>query len=405
MRDTLYLQLRDGAPDVPLSYALASDQPGVGVQVQQATLDTILALAPGRRVVLFVPGADVRLAAVQVPARAPQRILQAAPYALEDQLAEDVDTLHFAIGAPGAAEGGAHPVAIVARARMEAWLAPLRERKVRADMLAPETLCLPAPEAGRWTGLAEPGRVTVRTGAWSGFACAPEELGTYLQIADPDARASLRVFVTRDVEFDFSRAGRPLELLPGYPSALEVLARHWQPQTSINLLQGAYSEKRDWQRVAQPWRIAGTLALVWLALAGVHQSAVAWRAGRELDAQAASNFARCQQVLPRDCISAELMPAVVEQQTRLRGAGGATRGPLLQLLGTLNAALQATPGMTLESLQFREGALYLSLTGTDLQALEALRAWYGSHRGAQLQVEAANAGVTGVQIRLKLTPA
>ena len=404
MRDTLYLQLRDAAPDTPLSYALASAQPGVAVQAQQATLATILALAAGRRVVIFVPGADVRLASVQVPARAPQRILQAAPYALEEQLAEDVDTLHFAIGPPGAADG-AHPVAVVARARMEAWLAPLRERNARAEALVPETLSLPVPDAGRWSGLAEPGRVTVRTGAWSGFACAPEDLGMYLQIADPDSKATLRLFVTRDVEFDFSSAGRPVELLPGYQGALEVLARHWQPQTSINLLQGAYSEKQDWQRMAQPWRIAGALAVLWLAVAGVQQGAAAWRADRELDAQVASNFARCQQVLPRDCVSEDLMPAVVEQQTRLRGAGGASRGPLLQMLGTLNAALTATPGLTLESLQFREGALYLSLTGTDLQKLEALRAWYGARRDAQLHVEAANAGVTGVQIRLKLTPA
>jgi len=402
MRDTLYLQLRDAAPDAPLSYALASAQPGVGVQVQQAPLDT-LPFAAGRRVVLFVPGADVRLASVQVPARAPQRILQAAPYALEDQLAEDVDTLHFAIGAPGAAGGGAHPVAIVARARLESWLAPLRERGVRPEALVPETLCLPVPEAGRWSGLAEPGRVTVRTGAWTGFACAPEDLGTCLRIADPDGHAALRLFVTRDVAFDFSGASQQLELLPGYGSALEVLARHWQPQASINLLQGAYSEKQDWQRVAQPWRVAGTLALVWLALAGTYQAAAAWRTGRELAAQTRNNFARCQQVLPKDCVSEALMPAVIEQQTRLRGAGSANRAPLFQLLATLNAGLQATPGLTLESLQFREGALYLSLTGTDLQTLEALRAWYGARREAQLQVEAANAGASGVQIRLKLT--
>ncbi len=405
MRDTLYLQLRDAAPDALLYYALSSAQPGAGVQVQQAPLDTILALAAGRRVVLFVPGTDVRLSSVQVPARTPQRILQAAPYALEDQLAEDVDTLHFAIGAPGAAANGGHPVAIVARTRLEAWLAPLRERGVRPDALVPETLCLPAPEAGRWTGLAEPGRVTVRTGAYTGFACAPEDLGTYLQMADADARTTLRLFVTRDVTADFSSAGRTLELLPGYASALEVLARHWQPQTSINLLQGIYSEKQDWQRLAQPWRLAGTLALVWLALAGTYQAAAAWRTGRELAAQTRSNFARCQQVLPKDCVSEALMPAVIEQQTGLRGPGNANRAPLFQLLATLNAALQATPGLTLESLQFREGALYLSLTGTDLQTLEALRTWYGSRREARLQVEAANAGASGVQIRLKLTPA
>lgn len=404
MRDTLYIQLRDAAPDALLAYALASAQPGAAAQVQHGTLDAILALATGRRVVAFVPGADVRLAAVQVPARAAAKILQAAPYALEDQLADDVDTLHFAIGAPGAADGGAHPIAIVARARMEAWLAPLRARSVRLDALLPETLCLPAPEAGHWTGLAESGRVTVRTGAWSGFTCALDDLGTCLQIADPDGRASVRLFVARDAESDFSRAGRTLELLPGYASGLEVLARHWQPVGTINLLQGAYSDKQDWQRLAAPWRLAGALALAWLATSAVYYAADAWRTGRELAAQTAGNFARCQQVFPKDCVSEPLMAAVVEQQARLlSGAGG--RAPLFQLLGSLSAALAANPGLTLESLQFREGALHLGLTGTDLQALENLRAWYETRRDARLQVEAANAGTGGVQIRVKLSPA
>jgi general secretion pathway protein L len=405
VRDTLYIQLREVAPEEPLAYALASAQPGVGVQVQHATLETIMALAPGRRVVLFVPGADVRLAAVQVPARAPQKILQAAPYALEEQLAEDVDTLHFAIGAPGQADGGFHPVAVVARARMDQWLGPLRARSISADALVPETLCLPEPEGGHWTGLAESGRVTVRTGGWSGFACPLDELATCLQIADPEARSLLRLFVARDVEFDFSRIGRPVELLPGYASGLEILARQWQGRASINLLQGAYSEKEDWQRLARPWRLAGTLAVAWLALAAMHQAAGAWRTGKELAALSHSNFVRCQQVFPKDCVREELMPAVIEQQSRLLHGGSGGRAPLFQLLGSLGAALAANPGLTLESMQFREGALHLSLTGSDLQALEALRGWYGSRRDARLEVEAANAGTTGVQIRLKLTPA
>lgn len=405
MRDTLYIQLRDPAPDAVLAYALASAQPGAAAQVQRGTLDAILAHAAGRRVVAFVPGADVRLAAVQVPARAAAKVLQAAPYALEDQLAEDVDTLHFALGTPGGAGGGAHPVALVARARMEAWLAPLRARSVRLDALLPETLCLPAPDAGHWTGLAEAGRVTVRTGAWTGFTCALEDLGTCLQIADPDGRAAVRLFVARDAESDFSRAGRALELLPGYGSGLEVLARHWQQAGAINLLQGAYSDREDWQRLARPWRLAGALALAWLVASGAWYAADVWRTGRELAAQTARNFARCQQVFPRDCVSEPLMPAVVEQQARLLRGGGAGRAPLFELLGSLSAALAANPGLTLESLQFREGALHLGLTGADLQALESLRAWYESRREARLQVEAANAGADGVQIRVKLTAA
>ena len=40
----------------------------------------------------------------ELPAKAGAKLAQMVPYALEEQLAEDIDDLHFAIGRRGAAE-------------------------------------------------------------------------------------------------------------------------------------------------------------------------------------------------------------------------------------------------------------------------------------------------------------
>jgi general secretion pathway protein L len=403
VRDTLYIQLRDAAPDATVTYALASGGPGAAVQAQQGTLDNVLALAAGRRIVLFVPGIDVRLASVQVPARQAQKILQAAPYALEDQLAEDVETLHFAIAAVPQRRraNDPHPVALVARARMDEWLAPLRARGLKPDAIIPETLSLPPPEGGRWTALAEPGRVTVRTGPFTGFACTLEDFGSYLQLADPEAHASLRLFVAREVEYDFTRLGRPTELLPGYASALEVLVRGYRPDTSIDLLQGGYSQAEDWQRLARPWRIAAGIAVAWVAIAIVSEGAQAFRDGQELERLDQANIARYQELFPGTTRFENLSLQAQQQLAALRAGG--TRAPLFQLLDAVAASLTANPGLTLQSLQFREGVLYVSLTGTDLQPLENLRAWFGAHPETVLSVQDTNAAPDGVQIRLKLS--
>lgn len=403
MRDTLYIQLRDDAPEGRLTYAIVAGAPGAAVAPQLGTLDQILALAAGKRVVLFVPGADVRLAQVQVPARQAQRILQAAPYALEDQLAEDVDTLHFAIAADAERRraGDPQPVAIVARARMDQWLAPLRAAGVKPDAMVPETLSLPVPEGGRWSGIADGRRVSVRTGPYAGFVCTLDDLGDTLQLADPEARTSLRLFVSRDSEFDFTRLNHPLELLPGYASALEILARHWRPDSSINLLQGAYSQKEDWQRLARPWRIAATVAVGWLVVALAAEAVLIVQTGRELRRQEQQNLARFQTLFPGETRIVNLAQQAEQQLAALRGGGA--RAPLFQLLDALAVSLAANPGLTLQTLQFREGALFLNLTGTDLAALENLRTWYASRRDTVLDVQAANAGTEGVQIRVKLS--
>src|SRR3546814_16716794 len=75
---------------------------------------------------------------VEVPARQPAKVLQAAPFVLEEQLAEDVDTLHFALGARQADHRW--PLAIVSQTRMQAWLALLQDFAIHADAMVPDVL-------------------------------------------------------------------------------------------------------------------------------------------------------------------------------------------------------------------------------------------------------------------------
>src|SRR5581483_6466382 len=188
-KDTLFIRWRDQAPNGVVAATLWT--PTGGAQNVSAPLTDLAARATGKSVVVFVAAADVRLATVDVPARSPQKVLQAAPYALEDQLAEDVDVLHFALG-PRQAAGG-YPVAVVAKSRMDAWLAPLTEAGLRPEALVPEQLALPWVEDDRIHLLAEAGELTARTGPFRGFACAPEDLAAVLKIADPENRYTLRV--------------------------------------------------------------------------------------------------------------------------------------------------------------------------------------------------------------------
>ncbi|MGH8505690.1 MAG: GspL/Epsl periplasmic domain-containing protein, partial [Stenotrophobium sp.] len=84
---------------------------------------------------------------------------------------------------------------------------------------------------------------------------------------------------------------------------------------------------------------------------------------------------------------------------------GGSHGGLLPLMETLSQALSATKGLILQAVQYREGSLYVSLTGTDLQQLETLRGWFSKNAATQMEVQSANSGSDGVQIRIKLTPA
>lgn len=391
--------MQSGAPDAVTAYCLAAVGASRSFVVEHAPLSTVLGFAPNRRIVLLVPSADVRLTRVTVPAKQTAKVLQATPYALEDQMAEDVETLHFALG-PHQADGS-YPVAVVAKARMNQWLAPLRERGLQIEAVVPETLCLPATEADRWSALAEPGHITVRTATYAGFGCLSDDLPMFLDMASPDQKMPLRIIIPRNFEGDLTQLQWPVELLPGFAEPLEALLQNYQPARSINLLQGDYAQSVGIQRHLQPWRVAAVLAASLLALIWINHGVQAFKLGRELRAQDERNVQRYQQIFPAET---RIVDLAAQTEQHLTGTGG-KQGDFNSLLASLAGALSATPGLNLQSVQFREGALFVSLTGTDLQQLETLRAWFGRQRSVSLDVQSANAGTDGVQIRLKLSPA
>lgn len=394
--------MRAATPDALTPFCIAGTDASLSWPVSEARLEDVLAQAQTRRIVVLVSGSEVRLTQVSVPARTPAKVLQATPYALEDHLAEDVDTLHFALG-PRQADDS-FPVAITSRQRMDEWLAPFRERGLSPEFLIPETLCLPEADPLRWTALAEDDQISVRSGSYSGFSCAPDDLPMFLQAAQINADTVLRIIIPKTFKGDFTRLEQPVELLPGFSAPLEALLQNLKPDRAINLLQGQYSQRENFKLAWQPWRAAAILLGVWIFIAGTNHAVQAHRLGKELVRQEESNAQRFRQIFPAEQRIVDLAVQAEQQMTLLKG--GAQKGGFLPLLEVLSSAMASAQGLNLQSLQFRDGALFVSLGGSDLQQLESLRNWFAQgSRAAQMEVQSANSGADGVQIRLKLTPA
>ena len=66
-----------------------------------------------------VPGGDVLMRRVEIPARSDAQARAALPYLLEDDVAVELDGLHFAMGPAGG--DGRRPVAVVSKTKMDIW--------------------------------------------------------------------------------------------------------------------------------------------------------------------------------------------------------------------------------------------------------------------------------------------
>lgn len=403
MRETLYIRWRDDLRE-PLAYAFVAAEAAGSAIPKHALIDDILALAPGRRIVLIVPGSSVHLASVDIPTRQTSKVLQAAPYLLEEQLADDVDTLHYAIGPRQ--PGGQYPVAVVNQAELESWLAPFREQDIEVEAVVPDTLCLPLPDpepGAAWPALVEAGLITLRSGPYTGFCCPPEDLRMYLELAESDSiHRNLLALLCEGCDSELDCGDRSVELRPGYGSGLQALVQHYKPAHSINLLQGRYSRRDHFQRAWRPWRKACALLVVVLAVAWMTNVIQAVRLGHAANVQQQANAQRFHSLFPDEPTTLALSLAI-QQVAANAGQGNPSGGAWLPLLEQTAQALDAAKGFSVREVQYHDHALYVTLAGKDLRALDRLRNWFTRHPAVHLDVQSANAGGNKVKVTIKVT--
>ena len=117
-------------------------------QIEHNTLRGHLADLPEidkqAEITLIVPANDVLLTTATLPKLNRHRLLQALPFALEEQLIDDVNELHFAIASHQT--DGTLPVAIVARKKMAEWLALCQQYAIVPAQLYSAIFSLPFTE-------------------------------------------------------------------------------------------------------------------------------------------------------------------------------------------------------------------------------------------------------------------
>jgi general secretion pathway protein L len=378
MSETLVIRLR-AAEEAPASWLVVDANGARSGPLQSGPVSDALSAAAGRRVVLLVPGTEVTLAEPELPLRSSARLAQVVPYALEEQLASDVDSLHFAVGARAAGAVGT-PVAIVARSLMQRWYDQCEAAGIHADAAYADTAAVPAGATG-CTLLLDESLLYVRRADALPYVLDAADVPAALELAlgSPEASAESGenvTFYAGTTEYEQHResieglrnrtATLQVKLLP--EGSLPLLAAQAASGAGVNLLQDAFGVRSSLGTRLREWRLPASLAAA-VAVLFVANQAVGWwqlsRAERALDTQIAEVFA---QALPGQ--------PVVDPRAQMQGALGAERsagGGLLPVMSALAEAMAQAPTARIESMSFRGNALELRLTAPTVESLDGIK--------------------------------
>nr|VFK11368.1 MAG: general secretion pathway protein L [Candidatus Kentron sp. LPFa]VFK33135.1 MAG: general secretion pathway protein L [Candidatus Kentron sp. LPFa] len=366
----LFIQLYpDDRPEIAWLRQGAQDDEPVS---QTGSLSDLSAQAADCQVVVFAPGSDVSLLMADMPPMTRQRMAMAVPFALEDLLIADIDSLHFALGRQS--EDKLVPVAVVADDLIAGWLSRLEDAGIRPELLIPETLALPF-EPDAWTILMDADGALVRSGVLSGFAADLSTLPLILRgtcdIGD-DSPQRIRLLRCQGAAIELPPLGCEVMEEP-CPDRLQTLAGHFDEQRAINLLQGKYSRETGVKQIWRAWRIPVALVVVWF---------VVWVAGALLDIARLSEQNRTldseienvyRRVFPDARNMRNLRVRMARGLDELRKTDARDTVGFLDILGETGIHLQPE-NIRLTSIHFRSGELALRMEIDELRSFDGIKA-------------------------------
>jgi general secretion pathway protein L len=234
-------------------------------QARQGELTDILAEAASCRLVLILPAASVVLHKATIVAKSRNQIAAALPYALEDELASDVEQMHFAYRTLDK-ESGDQLVAVVDRELIQRIYTLIIQYHFESVLLLPQMLMVPW-QANSWSLFVQREQALLRKDFSDGYAmdvvAMPELLTTereiYKQQHDSESAPELNIY-----NFSPAREVEGGSVLGGDSEALAVMARYWldNPDSEINLFQGEYQIVRPMRDLLRQWSMAAGIAVI-----------------------------------------------------------------------------------------------------------------------------------------------
>lgn len=393
-----YLVLKLPSEDWQAADWVAVDSNGARKsEVASGTLEEAAEAGQDLPVIVLVPGADVVATTVDLPIKSGAKLRAAIPFALEDQLASDVEDLHFASGKH--LDSGLLPVAIVATDTLDSWLARLHGVGIFPSRLVadyegvqrmPNTISMIA------TGDA----IMLNDGAELEFSIEG------VQPSDALALAGLLEDTDPQAE-DEDEAEGDQESAPGHivawcdPEEAERFAHDWNalrndfdsvdvnvmpdgafPRLAatvaagagVNLLQGPYGRRTEIAAVLRPWRIAAGLLLAVFVLGLVGKGVDYVQLARQQAALETQYIALYQTLRPGDTrIPADPIGAADSVLRQVIGTGAAPTQIFLPSLMQLAEAIVANREAEVSAVSYRAGIIDVRLSAPDVATLDKIQ--------------------------------
>ncbi|MBV7316700.1 type II secretion system protein GspL [Shewanella sp. NIFS-20-20] len=359
------LGIDDASPCSWLIWSAATnDVIASGVLAKPSELATLSEHAANRPVDVLVSSAGLTLTQVNLPVKGQRQALKALPFMLEENLAGNVDDMHFV---PSERDGDLLGVIAVSHQQMQAWLAWLADAQITPSVMLADCLCLPAVDGCDWSAMAFDDDIMLRLNGGLGYLLPKSWL--LLALTQLTATLPTPPVVACFTEMDLPATDirmQPLEL------PMQVLVSGISSAKG-NLLSGHYQPKKHYSAALRPWLPVAALVLLALVLSLVDKGVAIYRINQEtqvVQQQVQSIFTT---MVPGSRRIVNLRNQLGAELRKLQGQGSG--GQLFVMLAELEPVFKAVPSLKPNGLRFdsQRSELRLQVTADSFEQIEKFR--------------------------------
>lgn len=329
-------------------------------------------LIQDRKIVILLPIEQLYITSVAVQTKNKKQLEKAIPYALEDDLTEDIENLHFALGKRK--DTGEIPVIVISKLHLDHLIKVLSGVNILPDVITADIYGLDWDE-GQWTFCIDDGHMLARTEQWNGFGCDTSDFKDFMNAAlneQDEAPNKIYVYSHPDENLDDVHTLPNVELDDFWsPSAF---IKGFNEEACINLLQSEYVKADKQHKTIRPWKIAAALAAIWVTIS-MGQTAFEYSQLNALDKKLTAEINQVfKRTFPdvKNVVNARVQ---MEQRIKALSSSGETKNTanFLKFLHQSGYELYKDPDISITDLQFKNNELSLDIKTKNIQVLEAVK--------------------------------
>ena len=351
-------------------------------KISTGSLTELSAAAADHPAIVLLNSQCLHINQLQLPTQNLQKLLKAVPYAIEEFIADDVDNFHFVVSKNK--HNGSTSVVGINENTLKNIIQIFQAANINVEKIIPDALCL-AADSNQWVCLNHENTSYLQTDITNGMLLShyllPYVLTNKLQDEAQTRPEKILLFSEQEnaTAFDTLKAedipDDDIEIVNIVYNThpLVVFCGNYKQAMPLNLLQYKFKPKRKTSGYWQHWRLAASLAAIWLVL---HLGLTSFQHTQLKDSNIATH-AKIEKIYKKSFPkSRKIVNPRVQMEQKLKqlkgNAGNSSHGLIFLLSESFGTLSHDKTSITLQSLTFRNNRMDIGLESSNLQAVENL---------------------------------